>query len=80
MQTKSVPVKEQADGAHLGLATIKEACEFLRVSKPTIYAMLRDGSLQEARRGKWVRIPWCHLLSIARNPALIGQGGTEVVR
>ncbi|MFO0979670.1 MAG: helix-turn-helix domain-containing protein [Planctomycetaceae bacterium] len=73
-------VPEQPDGAHLGLATVREACEFLRISKPMIYSMMRDGSLPEARRGKWVRIPWCHLLNIARNPALIGQGGAEVVR
>lgn len=40
-----------------GFAAVSEACEFLRLSRSTVYALMDAGQLRYARFGRARRIP-----------------------
>jgi len=41
-----------------GMATVKQAAEFLQVSIDTVYRMVADGTIQSTRVRDSIRIPW----------------------
>lgn len=47
-----------------GLATIKEACDFLSVGHVTLYAMIRDNQLASVKIRNARRVPWSALYAI----------------
>lgn len=53
------------------LATLAEACEFLRVSRTTIWRMLKRGELTPIRVTRYsTRIQWNQLRAISENRPL----------
>ncbi|MEJ7591121.1 MAG: excisionase family DNA-binding protein [Planctomycetaceae bacterium] len=46
-----------------GFATMKEAAEFMAVSKSYLYRLLHDGSIPSAKFGSQYRVPWAWLLA-----------------
>lgn len=44
-----------------GVATIAEACEFLRVAKSTVYDLVRSQRLRTSPVCREIRIPWSAL-------------------
>lgn len=53
------------------LATLKEACEFLRVSRTTIWRMLKRGELTPIRVTAYsTRVQWNQLRAISENRPL----------
>jgi excisionase family DNA binding protein len=44
-----------------GLATIREAAEFLRVSRATVYVLMDEGRLPSHKIGKSRRVSWTGL-------------------
>lgn len=50
----------------LALATIKDACAFLSISRISIYQHTRQGSLRAVRLGRAVRYSWGELERAAR--------------
>ena len=61
-KTESVLNREQR---RQGLATIKEASDFLTVGHVTVYAMIRDGQLASTKIRNARRVPWDALYKIA---------------
>jgi excisionase family DNA binding protein len=62
---------------HTGLATVAEAMTFLSISRPTIYNLIRDGSLPSVTLGKSRRFPWRVLYEIAEHGIRKGQNATN---
>jgi excisionase family DNA binding protein len=58
------PVEDDLGGE--GLATIAEACRYLRVSPSTVYAWLAAGRVGSVRLGRARRLRWRDLRRIAR--------------
>lgn len=50
MQKKSLPEELE------GLLTIDESCQFLKVSRPTFYRIVREGALKTVRVGGRMRV------------------------
>jgi len=48
-----------------GFADTKEASEFLRIGRVSVYAMMRDGQLPSTKIRNARRIPWSALYAIA---------------
>ena len=48
-----------------GFATIREAADFLRLGRSTVYAMVRSGRLTSTRFGRAVRVPRAALVALA---------------
>jgi excisionase family DNA binding protein len=65
MTTKEATVKPNREQRRAGLATIKEACDFLTVGHVTVYAMIRDGQLASTKIRNARRVPWEALYRIA---------------
>ena len=72
MTTKTATVEPNREQRRAGLATIKEACDFLTVGHVTVYAMIRDGQLASTKIRNARRVPWEALYQIT-DSAL--QGG-----
>ena len=64
MTTKTATVEPNREQRRAGLATIKEACDFLKVGHVTLYAMLRDKQLASTKIRNARRIPWSALYTI----------------
>ena len=60
MTTKTAVEQRRA-----GLATIKEACDFLKVGHVTCYALIRDKQLASVKIRNARRVPWGALYAIA---------------
>jgi excisionase family DNA binding protein len=54
-----------------GFARIPEACDFLALSRASIYSLMDAGELQYAKIGRCRRIPWRVLRAFAER-CLIG--------
>lgn len=54
-----------------GLATLKEAQRFLRVSQSTIYVLMQSGELASTKIGRSRRIPWSALRELVAR-SLVG--------
>ena len=65
MATKEATAEPNREQRRQGLATIKEACDFLTVGHVTVYAMIRDGQLASTKIRNARRIPWDALYQIA---------------
>ncbi len=72
MTTKTATVEPNREQRRAGLATIKEACDFLSVGHVTVYAMIRDGQLASTKIRNARRVPWDALYKI-KDAAM--QGG-----
>ena len=48
------------------LATVRQAAEFLTVSRGTILNMIRDGSLRSIRVRRSLRLDWSEIERVAR--------------
>lgn len=57
-----------------GFATVKEACEFLKIGHVSCYAMIRDGQLASTKIRNARRVPWDALYRIS--DAAMGAEGT----
>ena len=53
------------DQRRQGLATVQEACDFLKIGHVTCYAMIRDGQLASTKIRNARRVPWAALYAIA---------------
>ena len=76
MTTKEATVEPNREQRRAGLATIKEACDFLTVGHVTVYAMIRDGQLASTKIRNARRVPWSALYAIA-DAAMQTEGGAE---
>lgn len=56
MQTPTSPLA--------GLATVKQALDFLLVSRSTLYRLERSGALRAVRLGRSVRYRWADLQAL----------------
>lgn len=48
-----------------GLTDVKEAAEFLHISRTTVYGLMESGQLRYVKIGKARRIPWRALVELA---------------
>lgn len=60
-----------------GLATIKEACSFLRVSRASLYRAMDRQSLAYVVVGSVRRIPWEALWNYCQSPVGTKQNGVS---
>ena len=61
-----------------GLRTVEEACEYTRLSRASIYAMMNDGRLTFTRIGRRRLIPARALTELAQKGLVTGmKGGQE---
>jgi excisionase family DNA binding protein len=58
MTTKATLKKVVEQATQEGLATLRQAEEFLSVSRSTLYGLMERGELAYAKVGKCRRIPW----------------------
>ena len=72
MILKEATAEPNREQRRQGLATIKEAGDFLTVGHVTVYAMIRDGQLASVKIRNARRVPWEALYRIADSAM---QGG-----
>jgi excisionase family DNA binding protein len=66
MERKRMNPKPAGLATNDGLATIRQAEEFLAVSRSTLYVLMDKGELPYAKIGKSRRIPWKALREFAQ--------------
>jgi excisionase family DNA binding protein len=49
-------MKQSPEGAAPAVLTVGEACTYLRLSRATVYNLIRAGKLTHARLGKCIRL------------------------
>jgi excisionase family DNA binding protein len=54
-----------------GLATVPQACEYLKISRAKLYVLMDAGDVRFCKLGKSRRIPWNTLRELAA-AALVG--------
>ena len=64
MATTTASVELNREQRRHGLATIREACDFLKVGHVTLYAMIRDEQLASVKIRNARRVPWDALYAI----------------
>lgn len=58
--------KRQRDTSDVnGFATVRDACQFLRVSKPTLYVLINRGDLKSFKHGARRKFHWTVLREYA---------------
>ena len=73
---------DQLNGTQLvadGLLTVKEAAEFLRLSRSSVYALMDHGELAFVKLGRSRRIPRRAVIDLAARGLRGGVRVTEVV-
>lgn len=63
---KEVPARD-------GLARIKEACDYLALSRAAVYGLMDKGQLEYVKLGRSRRIPWPALRSLIATSVIGGR-------
>lgn len=67
MSAKTKSRKTQSTERKTGMATVQEVCEYLRVSKHTIYRLINQGKLPATIIGETRRVDWTDIYALHRS-------------
>lgn len=65
---KRIPAAEQRQFPTDGMASIRDACEFLKLGRTKVYELMNEGRLQYVEFGRCRRIAWAVLRELAKSP------------
>lgn len=65
---KRVPTVEQRQFPTDGMASVRDACEFLKLGRTKVYELMNEGRLQYVEFGRRRRIAWTVLRELAKSP------------